>query len=184
MIFVTNSQGRATFVSPEWTEHTGQSLEDAIGFGWAKVVHPEDREITSKLVADAIQAQSPFTVRYRLMARDGGCMWVTAGAIPSFGPPDQTFLGFLGSITRIAEAETTELRAYGSLGQFDPPPRLHVPPPGSALELAADLLLMAHTLITSAGVASMRPPIEEALHAVGVELARVEQNGNDPTQFH
>ena len=110
MIFVTDAQGRATFIGSEWTEYTGQSLEDAVGFGWAKVVHPDDREITRKIVADAIQAQCAFSVRYRMMALDGRAMWVAAGAVPSFGPPDHTFLGFLGSITQIADALTGDLR--------------------------------------------------------------------------
>jgi len=184
MIFVTNAEGRATFLSAEWTEYTGQSLEDAVGFGWVKVVHPDDREIARQIVANAIQAQSPFSLRYRLMSREGRCMWVAAGAIPSFGPPDHTFLGFLGSITRIAEAETADLRAYGSLGQYVPLPRNQETAPGSALELTADLLHMAHSLVASAGVARLRPLIEEALHAVGVELAQAEQSGKDATLFH
>lgn len=184
MIFVTNSSGQATYVSSEWTEYTGQALEDAVGFGWATVVHPDDREIASRIVADAIQAQSPFSLRYRLLTHEGRYMWVAAGAVPSFGPPDQTFLGFLGSITRIAEAESGYLRAYGSLGHYVPLPRHHETTPGSALELTADLLLMVHSLAANAGVARLRPLIEEALHAVGVELARAEQGGNDPTQFH
>lgn len=182
MIFVTNHKGRATFVSAEWTEFTGQSLEDAVGFGWARVVHPDDREIASRIVADAIQAQRPFSLRYRLMSREGQYLWVVAGAVPSFGPPDQTFLGFLGSIT-IAETEVADQRASGSLDQFVPSPR-HQETPGSALELAADLLLRAYPLIESTGVAHLRAVIEKALHAVGTELARAEQRGDDPNWLH
>jgi PAS domain S-box-containing protein len=183
MIFVTNAEGRATFVGSEWTEYTGQSLEDAIGFGWTKVVHPDDREIAHKIVADAIQAQCAFSVRYRMMAPDGRAMWVAAGAVPSFGPPDHTFLGFLGSITQIADAPTADLCAYGSLGSFVPPPQ-PATKPGSALELIADHLLMAHALVAHAEVDHLRPLIEGALHKVGVELARAEQAGRDLTAFH
>ncbi|SFM95098.1 PAS domain S-box-containing protein [Methylobacterium pseudosasicola] len=182
MIFVTNADGRATFVSREWIECTGQSLEDAVGFGWTKVVHPDDRETARMIVANAIQTQSPFSLRYRLLSREGQYMWVAAGAIPSFGPPDQTFLGFLGSITRIPEDEVMDLPADGSVGQFVL--ARGRPTPGSPLELTADLLLMVHSLVATAGVARLRPIIEEALHVVGVELAQAEQSGHDPTQLH
>ena len=184
MIFVTNAQGRATFIGSEWTEYTGQSLEDAVGFGWAKVVHPDDREITSRIVADAIQAQCAFSVRYRMMALDGRAMWVVAGAVPSFGPPDHTFLGFLGSITQVAHALTADLRAYGSLGDFVPPPPHPATRPGSALELIADHMLMAHALIAHAEVERLRPLVEGVLHEVGVELARAEQSGRNLTAYH
>lgn len=184
MIFVTNAEGRATFIGSEWTEYTGQSLEEAVGFGWVKVVHPDDREIASTIVADAIQAQCAFSVRYRMMAPDGRAMWVAAGAVPSFGPPDHTFLGFLGSVTPIADAFTADMHAYGSLGSVVPPPSHPATRPGSALELIADHLLVAHALVAHAEVERLRPLIEGVLHTVGVELARAEQTGGNQTAFH
>lgn len=184
MIFVTNSEGRATFVSPEWTAFTGQSLSDAVGFGWASVVHPDDRAIARKIVADAIQAQCAFNLRYRMMAEDGRAMWVAAGAVPSFGPPDRTFLGFLGSITPTAPGLTAELRASGSLGSFLPPPPDPNAKAGSPLELIADHLLMAHALIAQADAERLRPLVERTLHAVGVELARAEKARQALAAFH
>lgn len=180
MIFVTNADGRATFVSPEWTEFTGQSLRDAAGFGWAQVVHPEDRDLARRTVAAAIQARSAFNLRYRMLAPDGRARWVAAGAVPSFGPPDQTFLGFLGSITQIGGEPAADLRAYGSLGSFVPPPTQ----PGSMLEAMADHLLMAHALVEPAAVGHLRPLLERLLHEVGIELARAEQQGLARAAFH
>lgn len=184
MIFVTDPLGRATFVSQEWTEFTGQSLDDAVGFGWAKVVHPDDREIARQTVADAIQAQTAFSVRYRMLAPDGRAMWVAAGAVPSFGPPDHTFLGFLGSITPIAEALTGDLQASGSLGSFVPPSAASPTPPASALEALADHLIMTHALVEPAGVERLRPHVERLLHEVGVELARAERSSRSQEAFH
>ncbi|MCJ2063684.1 PAS domain-containing protein [Methylobacterium sp. J-088] len=184
MIFVTNAQGRATFISPEWTDLTSQSLEDAVGFGWARVVHPEDRDIARTTVESAIQAQRAFNLRYRMLAHDGRAMWVAAGAVPSFGPPNRTFLGFLGSITPMAEDPAAEMRAYGSLGSFVPPPVHPATPPSSMLEAMADHLLMAHTLVEPASVGRLRPLIERLLHEVGIELARAELEGPAQAAFH
>ncbi|MGU3665419.1 PAS domain-containing protein [Methylobacterium sp. A49B] len=184
MIFVTNAQGQATFVGREWTEFTGQALEEAVNFGWTTVVHPEDREVARKTVADAIQAQCAFSLRYRIMTPDGQAVWVAAGAVPSFGPPDQTFLGFLGSITPIAEDRTTDLRAQGSIGSFAPPRPQSTTKQASALEAIADHLLTAHTLIAHTDADRLRPLMEDILHAVGVELARAEGKGRILDNFH
>ncbi|MCJ2087561.1 PAS domain-containing protein [Methylobacterium sp. E-005] len=184
MIFVTNAQGRATFVSPEWTDYTGQSLEEAVGFGWARVVHPDDRDVARRTVEAAIQAQSAFNLRYRMLAPDGRAMWVAAGAVPSFGPPEQTFLGFLGSITQVIDDPAAGLQAYGSLGSFVPPPPHSATPPSSMLEAMADHLLMAHALIEPAAAARLRPLVERVLHEVGIELARAEQSGEARAAMH
>lgn len=183
MIFVTNAEGRATFVSREWTESTGQSLEDAVGFGWARVVHPDDRDIARRTVEAAIQAQSAFNVRYRMLVPDGRALWVAAGAVPSFGPPNRTFLGFLGSITQMDDP-AADARAYGSLGSFVPPPAHPETPPNSMLEAMADHLLMAHALVEPAAVGRLRPLIERLLHELGIELARAEQQGSARAAFH
>jgi PAS domain S-box-containing protein len=183
MIFVTNAEGRATFVSPEWTELTGQSLADAVGFGWTRVVHPDDRDIARRTVAAAIQARSAFNLRYRMLASKGRALWVAAGAVPSFGPPDLTFLGFLGSITQMKDP-AADTRAFGSLGSFVPPPAHPATPPGSMLEALADHLLMAHALVEPAAVVRLRPLIERMLHEVGIELARAEQQGQARAAVH
>lgn len=184
MIFVTNAQGRATFVSQEWTDYTGQPLEEAVGYGWARVVHPDDRDLARRTVEAAIEARSAFSLRYRMLAPDGRAMWVAAGAVPSFGPPDQTFLGFLGSITQLAKDPAADVRAYGSLGRFVPPSAHSDTPPSSTLEAMADHLLMAHALVEPAAVGRLRPLIERLLHEVGIELARAEQQGEARTAFH
>lgn len=184
MIFVTNAQGRATFVSPEWTDYTGQTLGEAVGFGWTRGVHPDDRDLARRTVEAAIAAQSAFSLRYRMRAPDGRATWVTAGAVPSFGPPDQTFLGFLGSITRLAEDQAADVRAFGSLRPVVPQLAHPDAPPRSMLEAMADHLLMAHALVEPAAVGRLRPLVERLLYEVGIELARAEQQGEARTAFH
>ena len=96
MIFVTDPSGKATYIGPVWKALTGQSTAEAVNLGWVSVIHPDDLTIVRNVVLDAIRSQSEFSVRYRLARQSGGFTWVTAGAVPSYGPPDRTFLGFLG----------------------------------------------------------------------------------------
>ncbi len=97
MIFVTDAAGKAIYLGGEWTALTGQTLAEAVDYGWARVVHPADRELVRDIVAEAIRQQRPFSVRYRVLTVDGRSAWLLGGAVPSFGPPGRSFLGEIKS---------------------------------------------------------------------------------------
>jgi len=164
--------GRATFVSAGWHALTGQSCEKSLEFGWVEALHPEDRTVARDTVVEAIERQCAFSLRYRLLSRTGRYIWVATGALPSFGPPGRTFLDFLGSLTPIADAEMAGLKAFGSLGSLVCPPTRPEKLPSSGLELAADHLIMAHTLVAQSEADRVGSALETALLELGRELAR------------
>ena len=43
-IFRTKTDGSTTYVNPKWSELSGVSSEEAMGYGWLSAVHPDDRE--------------------------------------------------------------------------------------------------------------------------------------------
>jgi hypothetical protein len=106
------------------------------------------------------------------------------GAVPSYGPPDHTFLGYLGSLTEIAVSGSEPLTAYGTLTRFVPPPMNATTPPGSALELVADYLLMAHGLIEQDHAKEMLPVLRVALMTAGKLLARNISSPDPEGRFH
>lgn len=179
MVFVTNEAGLCTYLSRDWTSLTGQSLEDARNFGWTRVLHPDDRETVRDLVLDAIRHQCAFSVRYRLRSSEQGVFWVAAGAVPSFGPPDRTFLGFLGSVTALKNRPEDILAASGCLR-----PTEVCTQPGSSLEQAADHLLAAHSLVSRAASESTLIAVETALRRLGEDLAgEALADGFPPTEL-
>jgi PAS domain S-box-containing protein len=42
MTFTASSNGFCTFVNKRWTEYTGFSVEETLGAGWQRAIHPED----------------------------------------------------------------------------------------------------------------------------------------------
>ncbi|MEQ8771916.1 MAG: PAS domain S-box protein, partial [Erythrobacter sp.] len=44
LVWSATSEGECKWVSPQWTEYTGLSLEQSVGQGWLEAVHPDDRE--------------------------------------------------------------------------------------------------------------------------------------------
>jgi len=172
MIFVTNAEGKAIYVSPDWTDLTGRSLAETADFGWLDVIHPEDRSTVRRIVEDAVRTQQAFNVRYRLLCKDGRRLWLAAGAVPSFGPPDRTFLGFLGSLTSLGEAVDGEAPASGGLGDFIPPLQPGSLTPSNDLERLADHLIALHVLMKRVGGRQAMNILEAALFQIGQELAK------------
>ena len=166
MVFVTDAAGLVTHLGRHWTKLTGQTLSEARNLGWTRVVHPDDRDRVRDLVLEAIRTQSGFSVRFRLRAATGDYVWMLSGAVPSFGPPGRTFLGFLGSLMPLDEPPRDISRAKGSLKPPEPPWQ-----DGSPLERAADYLLAAHSLIVQSGRLETLEAIEGALRRLGEDLA-------------
>lgn len=166
MVFVTDEAGLVTYLSRDWSSFTGQALADARNLGWTRVLHPDDRDFVRDLVLRAIVQRCAFSTRYRLRALDQTFTWAAAGAVPSFGPPGRTFLGFFGSVMLLDEPPKDAVSAIGYLRPPDTSTR-----PGSMLEQAADHLLAAHTLVSGAASAATLAAVENALRRLGEDLA-------------
>jgi PAS domain S-box-containing protein len=184
MIFVANADGGVTYVSPEWSAFTGQIAADAIEHGWFRCMHPDDYETAVTFLRRARDQQSEYSLRVRLRRADGTYAWVMIGAVPSYGPPDRTFLGYLGSVTEIGTSGSEPLTAHGTLARFIPPPVNSATPPGSVLELVADHLLMAHGLIEEDSAKEMLPLLRQALMVAGRLLARDMATPEPGNRFH
>ena len=181
MIFVTDADGQTIHTSSDWPSLTGQSVEASLGLGWLDCVHPEDRTIVERTLKGALSKISEFSIRYRLVKPCGKYRWVGVGGVPSIGPPDYTFIGYLGSLTEIAEGATAEMQAYGNIERFIPPPTHLATIASDHLDQIADYLILAHSLIEQDGAQSALPGLKFALFEVGCALAsreKIRQNPN------
>ncbi len=126
------------------------------------------------------EPKAPFTMQYRLRSLVEEFVWVVVGAVPSLGPPDDEFLGFLGSITKI-EAGAALHKAGGRLGTFNPPEPHDDTLPHRPLDLIADYLLLAHALIMEAQVGkTVLSPLRQAMLRVAMELVEREKQLKRP----
>ena len=172
MIFVTDATGEVTYVSPDWCAFTGAVSTAAAKHGWLDSVHPDDREIAVEFVRSAHEQQVEYSFQHRLRRTDGSYAWVAGGALPSFGPPGRTFLGYLGSLTEIIPSGSDDPQAYGRLERFVPPQPHPATASSSTLERVADHLLMAHALIEYDGAKEMLPTLRAALMMAAKLLAQ------------
>ena len=84
LVWSSRPGGDWYYANRRWTEHTGQSVEDAAGFGWLAAVHEEDRD---RVMAAwrAADAAGELRVEHRLRGRDGSFEWFETRSVPMRG---------------------------------------------------------------------------------------------------
>ncbi|MFT7619777.1 MAG: PAS domain S-box-containing protein [Planctomycetota bacterium] len=117
-IFHSDAQGGCTYVNDRWTQMTGLSLEEAQGEGWARSLHPEDRERVAAEWTVAARDGVRFDSRYRFVTPSGTVTWV-AGKAAAIRDAEGACSGYFGSVTDITEGKLNELR-LGSLFEGAP----------------------------------------------------------------
>ena len=98
-IFRTRPDGYTTYVNPKWMELSGLTYEEAIGFGWLKAVHPDDREQLEGKWKTDIQLKESSKAEYRFLRSDGNIVWVIGDAVPEWN--NDKIIGYIGTITDI-----------------------------------------------------------------------------------
>ncbi len=105
-IFRTRADGYTTYVNPQWSELSGLSFDEAIGYGWLNAVHPDDRERLRSSWEKDIEIQHASNAEYRFLKSDGSIVWVIGNAVAEM--KDDSIIGFIGTITDITERKATE----------------------------------------------------------------------------
>jgi PAS domain S-box-containing protein len=93
--------------SPSWTAYTGRSIDELLGEGWMRAVHPEDLDRCIGIRATSFEARTPFSMDLRLRRHDGQYRWMLDNGVPRFGP-DATAVGYVGSCVDIHERKELE----------------------------------------------------------------------------
>jgi len=105
-IFYTDKQGNCVYVNKKWSEITGISAQDAMGDGWIKGLHPDDREAVfarwNKLANDGVA----FGLEYRFQQADD-VRWVLGQALAEKNENGE-IIGYVGSITDITDRKEAD----------------------------------------------------------------------------
>ncbi len=82
--FMTTSdpQGNAVWFNQQWYAYTGQTPEQALGDGWADVVHPEDVQHVKRTWAESIATGNAYECEMRIRREDGVYRWFLARGAP------------------------------------------------------------------------------------------------------
>lgn len=113
MIWVTDAAGASTMFNQLWTEVTGQSEQEALGLGWTRCVHPDDRDRVLESFFEASLKNAPIETEYRLLKRDGTWAWVLDKGTPR-STEGGAFAGYVGAVLDITDRKVAELERQRS----------------------------------------------------------------------
>jgi PAS domain S-box-containing protein len=76
--------GTVDFVNPYWGRFTGLLANDALGWKWQSVVHPEDVETFTSAWRSSLQSLDPLEQEIRVHRHDGTYRWWLIRCTPAF----------------------------------------------------------------------------------------------------
>jgi PAS domain S-box-containing protein len=102
MVWMSGPDKHCTYTNKHWLDFTGRPLEQQIGDGWSKGVHPDDLQRCLHTYFEAFDARQAFRMEYRLQRFDGEYRWILDTGVPRFGS-DGTFAGYIGSCIDVTD---------------------------------------------------------------------------------
>jgi PAS domain S-box-containing protein len=112
VVFRTDAEGQCTYVNSRWRDVSGSEPRTALGLGWQRAVHPEDRAAVAAAWQSTLTGGT-FRQEYRLLRPDGSVAWVLGQATPEFGEEGRV-TGFVGTVNDITDLKATELELQRS----------------------------------------------------------------------
>jgi PAS domain S-box-containing protein len=114
MIWMTDPSALCVYCNKPWMEFTGRSLEDELGYGWADLIHPDEKSACIENFTTEFNKRRAFNYECRLKRQDGQYRWILNTGIPRFTTTN-SFLGYIGSCIDITELKRSREEVENSL---------------------------------------------------------------------
>jgi two-component system CheB/CheR fusion protein len=118
LVFSNRPDGGADFVNRQWLEYTGLSMEEILGDGWAKALHPLDVEVTLQTRQQAVTNATSYKVQQRLRRKDGSYHWFQVDVL-LYKDKEGTILKWYGTYTDIEELRQTQSMLENTLVELN-----------------------------------------------------------------
>ncbi len=116
-IWMADNNGNRFFFNRPWLQFTGRKLEDQVGEGWAKTIHPDDAPQALQRYSVAIRNFERYEGEYRIRTASGEYRW-----IQDFGSPRLTaageYVGYLGSCVDRTDRKRVEKALHQLSGKL------------------------------------------------------------------
>ena len=99
-LWTESPEGVVDFVNRRWVDYTGMTLEQAVGWGWTNMVHPDDLERVLSKWRTLISEGKSREIESRLRRSDGTYRWFLSRCCPLVDRSGH-ILGWYGSDTDI-----------------------------------------------------------------------------------
>lgn len=82
ILWRSDADGSTTWYNKRWLDYTGQTFDQAIGWGWVDAIHPDDREKSAKNYHDAVLGKCKLEQEHRIRNVNGEYRWFLVRAEP------------------------------------------------------------------------------------------------------
>jgi len=107
LIWTSGLDKRRNYFNEPWLKFTGLALDEQIGTGWMRAVHPDDLDSLMQKYESAFDRREPFNIDYHLRRADGVYRWMRLLASPRYDSAG-TFIGFIGFCVDVTEQKVAE----------------------------------------------------------------------------
>jgi two-component system CheB/CheR fusion protein len=101
-IWTADAEGNKNYFNQNFMEFSGLGFEELKGWGWGKLVHPDEWAETKKLWQRSIDTGTDFQIESRLLGKDGQYLWHLTRATALKGGDGKVKM-WVGSKTEIQE---------------------------------------------------------------------------------
>ena len=144
MIWVAGPDKLRTFVNKQWLDFSGTTMEQQMGDGWARGLHPDDAAHHLARFQSAFDARTSYWAECRYRRADGVYRWILDNGMPLYR--DGRFAGYIGSCVDISEQKFAAERLRESQAQLAYAHRLakvgsfELNPESNAMQLSEEVL--------------------------------------------
>lgn len=82
LVWVARPDGWHIHFNKRWTDFTGLTLEESLGYGWKQSIHPDDQVRAATAWRKSMESGEPHDGEYRLSRADGVYRWMLVRALP------------------------------------------------------------------------------------------------------
>ena len=82
LLWDSEADGATRWYNRRWLEYTGQSFEEAIGWGWREAIHPDDRETSAHGYRATVETGEKLRQEHRIRRYDGEYRWFVVNTFP------------------------------------------------------------------------------------------------------
>ena len=112
-VYLTDVTGNCTYVNVRWCEMAGLQPGEALGRGWIRAIHPDDREVVVQRWYEVVHSGGEWRHEYRMRTPQGQTTWVL-GLARTIHDGQGQITGYLGINIDISERKAAESRLRAS----------------------------------------------------------------------
>ncbi len=121
IVWIAQSDLGNIYFNQHWTDYTGLTLEESLGDGWNKPIHPDDRKHARDAWQDATKNLTTYSIESRVRRADGEYRWWLIRSVPLQDATGdiQKWFGTCTDIHDLKMAELAVVTANGELRESE-----------------------------------------------------------------